>query len=165
MSKSFEGQRKGEKVYDIVRRHVLVLARAMFIWLFLVAIALLLVFLFQGNANMYWVLLGAFTLGALVFFYYWIGWYFTVYIITSERIRLVTQKGLFGKSVIELPMNSVQNMSFSMTGAGSQTLKYGTIVLQTMVGDMVMDILYNPERIYNELQNILHAKKDEEDNV
>lgn len=162
MGKSFEGQRKNEKVYDIVRRHVLVLGRAVFVWLLLVALAVLLLFLFRENTGMWWILLGAFVLGAMVFFYYWVGWYFTVYIITNERIRLVTQKWLFSKSIIELPLERVQNMSFAMKGIGAQSLRYGTIVLQTMVGDMVMDNLYNPERVYNELQDILRVNKNDE---
>jgi uncharacterized membrane protein YdbT with pleckstrin-like domain len=111
---------------------------------------------------MLWVFVGAIILGGFIFFYHWIGWYFTVYIITNERVRLVTQKSLFGKTVIELPLEKVQNISMAIPGVMGELFKYGTIVLQTMVGDLVMDRLYKPESIYNLIQDSTHVKDIEE---
>lgn len=137
--------------------------KGLYLWLILIFLGTLPLLIFFDNPAMLWVLLGAFLLGGLVFFYHWIGWYFTVYIITSERVRLVTQKGLFGKTVIELPLEKVQNISMAIPGFTGELFKYGTIVLQTMVGDLVMDRIYKPESVYNLIQNSTHIEQIEPD--
>jgi uncharacterized membrane protein YdbT with pleckstrin-like domain len=163
MTKSFEGQRKGEEVLSIVRRHPIAMRKGLYIWLVLTLIGSLPMLIFSDNFNMLWVFLGTCVLGGLAFFYHWIGWYFTVYIITVERVRLVTQKGLFGKAVIEIPLEKVQNISMSIPGMMGELFKYGTIVLQTMVGDLVMDKLYKPEDVYNLIQDSTHIQQSQED--
>jgi hypothetical protein len=162
MEKSFSGQRDGEKVYTVIRRHPIAMRKGFYIWLIILLLGTVPILLFPTNPNMLWVFAGAFVLGLMAFFYHWVSWYFTVYIITSERVRLVSQKGLFGKSVIELPLAKVQNISFAIPGMSGELFKYGTIVLQTMVGDLVMDRLYNPEKTYNLIQDILHRTEREE---
>jgi hypothetical protein len=163
MVSSFDGQRKGEKVLTIIRRHPIAMRKGLYIWLLVTLAGSLPLLIFPDNFNMLWIFLGAFVLGGLVFFYHWIGWYFTIFIITTERVRLVTQKSLFGKTVIELPLEKVQNISMAILGMMGEMFKYGTIVLQTMVGDLVMDRLYKPEDIYNLIQNSTHVKHIEED--
>jgi uncharacterized membrane protein YdbT with pleckstrin-like domain len=162
MSKSFDGQRKGEKVLTIVRRHPIALRKGLYLWLLVTFAGCLPLLFFPDNFNMLWVFFGTFAFGGLIFFYHWIGWYFTIYIITNERVRLVTQKSIFGKTVIELPLEKVQNISMAIPGMMGELFKYGTIVLQTMVGDLVMDRMYKPEDIYNLIQNSTHVKRIEE---
>jgi uncharacterized membrane protein YdbT with pleckstrin-like domain len=162
MEMSFNGQRKGEKVYSIIRRHPLAMRRGFYIWIIVLVLGALPVLLFPPNPDLLWIFLGAFVVGLLAFFYSWISWYFTIYIITNERVRLVTQKGLFGKSVIELPLRKVQNISFAVPGINGELFKYGTIVLQTMVGDLIMKDIYKPEKTYNLIQDILHEIGGEE---
>jgi hypothetical protein len=156
MTKSFDGQRDGEKVYAIIRRHPIAMRKGFYILLIFTFLGALPLLIFPENFNLFYVFLGGFAVGLIGFFYHWVGWYFSVYIITSERVRFVSQKGLFGKSVIELPLKKVQNLSFRVPGINGELFKYGTIILQTMVGDLVMDRLYDPERTYNLLQDILH---------
>ena len=35
---------------------------------------------------------------------------------------------------------------------------YGTIVIQTAVGDLVISMVKNSEKIYNDLQNLINEK-------
>ena len=162
MVKSFEGQRDGEKVLAIIRRHPIAMRKGLYLWLVIMFIGCLPLLFFSDNFNMLWVFLGSVVLGGLVFAYHWMGWYFTIFIITNERIRLITQKNFFGHTVIELPLTKVQNISMAIPGFMAETFRYGTVVLQTMVGDMVMDRLYNPEKIYNLIQDATHLKQVEE---
>jgi len=162
MEKSFDGQRKGEKVLAIIRRHPIAMRKGFYLWLIIMLLGSLPLLFFPGSFNMLWVFLGSVVLGALAFFYHWIGWYFTVYIITNERVRLVTQKGLFGYSIIELPLEKVQNISLKVPRLMGELFQYGTVVLQTMVGDLVMDRLYKPVKIFNLIQDSTHVKHIEE---
>ena len=88
-------------------------------------------------------------------------WYFTVYIVSSERIRQVTQRGIFGKDVVELRLSKIQNISYNIPGFTGEIFKFGTIVIQTFVGDLVIHNVEHPSEIYNKLQDAVHqATKD-----
>ena len=95
-------------------------------------------------------------LGLLLFSYHFIIWYFTVYIVTSERIRQVTQRGLFGKDIVELRLSKIQNISYNIPGFFGEMFKFGTIVIQTFVGDLIINNVEHPDEIYNKLQNAVY---------
>jgi hypothetical protein len=80
-------------------------------------------------------------------------WYFTVYIVTSQRIRQVTQRGFFGKDVVELRLSKIQNISYNIPGFSGEIFGFGTIVIQTFVGDLVIRNVEHPEKTYNKLQD------------
>jgi hypothetical protein len=88
-----------------------------------------------------------------------------VFIVTNERIRQSSQKGLFGKTVIDLSLAKVQNISYNIPGFTGEFLNFGTIVLQTMVGDMVINKVAHCEQVYNELSNAIHAAGSGEDQL
>ena len=84
-------------------------------------------------------------------------------IVSSQRIRQVTQKGFFGKHVIDLRLAKVQNISYDIPGFSGELFKFGTIVMQTMVGDLIIKNVEHPEIIYNKLQNaIIDAMEKEQ---
>jgi hypothetical protein len=80
-------------------------------------------------------------------------WYFTVYIVTNQRLRQVTQKGFFGKDVVELRLSKIQNISYNIPGFSGEIFGFGTIVIQTFVGDLVIRNVEHPEKTYNKLQD------------
>lgn len=99
--------------------------------------------------------------------YHFMLWYFTVYIVTDQRIRQVTQKGFFGKDVIELRLSKVQNISYNIPGLSGEIFHFGTIVIQTFVGDLVIHNVEHPDKIYNKLQdavnNAIEGKSNNEE--
>jgi hypothetical protein len=80
-------------------------------------------------------------------------WYYTYYIVTNQRIRQVTQRGFFGKDVVELRLSKIQNISYNIPGFSGEVFNFGTIVIQTIVGDLVIRNVEHPDKIYNKLQN------------
>jgi hypothetical protein len=80
-------------------------------------------------------------------------WYFTIYLVTDQRIRQVTQKGFFGKDVVELRLSKIQNISYNVPGFSGEVFGYGTIVIQTFVGDLVIRHVEHPAKTYNRLQD------------
>ena len=80
-------------------------------------------------------------------------WYFTVYIVTNQRLRQVTQKGFFGKDVVELRLSKIQNISYNIPGFSGEIFGFGTIVIQTFVGDLVIRNVEHPDKTYNKLQD------------
>jgi uncharacterized membrane protein YdbT with pleckstrin-like domain len=148
----FSGQRPSEEVLMVFRRHPIVMRKGFYMLLIPFLISSIPVLIWPEEIKLLFVALAGLLLGLLLFFYHWIGWYFTIYILTNERLRQVIQEGLFGKSVIDLGLNKIQNISYNVEGFSAAMFGFGTIVIQTYVGDLVLDRLHYPGHIYDKLQ-------------
>ncbi len=149
----FEGQRPGEEVLFVFRRHIIAMRKGFYLLLIPFTLSALPVLIWQDNIELLIVPMVGFGVGLLLFFYHWMMWYFTVYIVTNQRIRQVTQKGFFGKDVVELRLSKIQNISYNIPGFSGEIFGFGTIVIQTFVGDLVIRNVEHPEKTYNKLQN------------
>lgn len=152
----FEGQREDEEVIFVFRRHILAMRRGLYGLLIPFALGSLPYLLIPDNLNLLWLAGGSFLLGLLLFFYHWIGWYYSIFIITNQRIQQTSQTGVFGKTVIDLSLSKIQNISYNIPGFVGEIFGFGTIVIQTYVGDLVIDKVHRPGKIYNKMQETLH---------
>ncbi len=164
-SGQFEGQREGEELLFVFRRHIIAMRKGFYSLLIPMSLGALPFLIWQDNINLLWVFLGGFGLGLLLFSYHFVIWFYTYYIVTDQRIRQITQRGFFGKDVVELHLAKVQNISFNIPGFFGEIFKFGTIVIQTFVGDLVIRNVEYPEKIYNQLQDAvaLVTKEGEHD--
>jgi len=163
---AFSGQHAGEKVLLVFRRHVIALRKGLYGLLIPLVIGSIPFLIWQSNVALLWLPLIGLVVGCVIFFYHWIGWYFTIFILTNERIRQSTQKGLFGRTVVDLDLNKVQAPILITPGAIGEMLGYGTIILRTMVGDMTINKVPHYEEIYNELTDAIRdagGKTEEEE--
>jgi hypothetical protein len=120
--------------------------------------------IWPGELKWLYVALGGFGLGLVLFFYHWMGWYFTVFIVTNQRLRQVTQSGFFSKSVIDLGLSKIQNISYNVSGASAALLGFGTIVVQTYVGDLVLDRIHHPGAVYSKLHDVVKQVNTQDTN-
>src|SRR3990167_9429386 len=67
----------------------------------------------------------------LVIFVFWIDYYLDIWIITSERIVDIDQKGLFNREVSEFMLEKVQDVTIEIPNIMATFLKYGNLVIQT----------------------------------
>jgi uncharacterized membrane protein YdbT with pleckstrin-like domain len=149
----FEGQRPGEEVLFVFRRHIIAMRKGFYLLLIPFALSALPVLIWQTNIELLISPLIGFTVGLLLFFYHWMMWYFTVYIVTNQRLRQVTQRGFFGKDVVELRLSKIQNISYNIPGFTGEVFGFGTMVIQTFVGDLVIRYVEHPDKTYNKLQD------------
>ncbi len=103
-------------------------------------------------------LLGGAVLGGLVFLPTWIAWKFSVYIITDQRLIQITQKGLFKRSVVDLALPQIQMVNYQINGFQETLLGFGTIMVQTYVGDLTIHDVHHPAKIQKELLKILREQ-------
>ena len=76
--------------------------------------------------------LALYTLGLLTYMLVlWLAYYLDVWIITTERIIDIEQRGLFYREVSEIPMEKIQNVTIETPGFLATVLKFGTIKIQT----------------------------------
>ena len=127
--------------------------KGLLFFLIMVGIGILPMVMWPGDARMFVVFFGCFLVGALGVIYSYMLWYFSVYIVTDQRIRQVVQKGIFKKTVVDLGLDKVQSISMNVPGVFAGIFNYGTILIQTGVGDLVISMVANPKEIHNKLQD------------
>lgn len=149
----FEGQREGEELLFVFRRHIIAMRKGFYGLLIPFAVTAIPPLIWQDNLQLFLLPVGGLLLGLLIFAYHFVLWYYTVYIVTNERIRQVTQSGFFGTDVVELRLSKIQNISYNIPGFSGEVFGFGTIVIQTFVGDLVIHKAEHPEKIYNKLQD------------
>jgi conserved domain protein len=148
----FDGQREGEEVKFIFRRHFTTAKAGIIFLIVLIILGLVPLFLWKGDARMFWLFVGFVLIGFIGFLYSYMMWYFSVYIVTNQRIRQITQKGLFKKTVVDLGLDKIQSISYGITSVIGGIIGYGTILIQTGVGDLVISAVGKPAEIYEKLQ-------------
>lgn len=162
MSKTqFDGQREGENLEFIFRKHMITTKKGMFFLIVIAALGFVPMLIWPEQANvLFWVFMGAVALGLIKLLYDYMLWYFSIYVVTNQRIRQVSQRGLFKKTVVDLGLDKIQTVSYNIPGLFGGMLGYGTLVIQTQVGDMVVSTVSKPEKIYNKLQDVIGENND-----
>ena len=154
----FDGQREGEEVQFVFRRHFLTAKSGVIFLILMIMIGVGLTLLWPNNMMIFETFLALILVGVLGFLYSYMLWYFSIYIVTNQRIRQISQRGLFKKSVVDLGLDKIQSISYGVNGIRAGLMGYGTIVVQTAVGDLVISMVKNSEKIYNDLQNLINEK-------
>lgn len=154
----FDGQREGEEVQFVFRRHFLTAKSGVIFLILMIMIGVGLTLLWPNNMMIFETFLALILVGVLGFLYSYTLWYFSINIVTNQRIRQISQRGLFKKSVVDLGLDKIQSISYGVSGIRAGLMGYGTIVIQTAVGDLVISMVKNSEKIYNDLQNLINEK-------
>ncbi len=149
----FEGQRPGEEVLFVFRRHMIAMRKGFYLLLIPLMVTAIPPLIWQDNLELFLLPVGGLLLGLILFSYHFIMWYFTVYLVTNQRIRQITQKGFFGKDVVELRLSKIQNISYNIPGFSGEIFGFGTIVIQTFVGDLIIRNAEHPGKTFEKLQD------------
>ena len=156
--KHFKEQFDDEEVLLVFRKHPVVMRKG----LVLSSVAILLGIipaLFKPEFSWFFGGLGiGFVLAFIVFFPFWIGWYYSVYIVTDQRLIQITQKGLFHRSMVGLGLSQIQMINYEIAGLQETMLGFGTIMIQTFVGSLTIHEVHHPAKIQKELLNILREQ-------
>src|SRR5688500_8542430 len=93
----FDGQRSDEQLLFVFRRHVIAMRKGFYLLLIPFAVSAIPPLIWQNILELFWLPVIGLGVGIFLFLYHFVMWYFTVYIVTDQRIRQVTQHGFFGK--------------------------------------------------------------------
>jgi signal transduction histidine kinase len=100
-------------------------------------------------------------LGLIIFFPYWLGWHFSVFIITDQRFIQITQKGFFHRSVADLSLAQIQSVNYSVAGIQETILGFGTITMKTYVGELEIKDIPHPAKVQKKILSILREEGDD----
>ena len=158
--KYFEDQFDDEEVLFVFHKHPVVMRKGLVFGLF-GPLAGVLPSLFDPNAG-FGLFFGGLAIGCLlgliIFTPSWIGWHFSVFIMTDQRFIQITQKGLFHRAVADLTLPQIQSVNYEVSGLQETLLGFGTIKMQTYVGDLVIHDVHHPARIQKQLLGILRQE-------
>jgi uncharacterized membrane protein YdbT with pleckstrin-like domain len=137
----FQGQKNGEQILLVVRRHwfnileqmLMVLGMLFMLLVSIVYLPLLFpTLLGPGLWNIFFFTENFFALLIwITFFLIWIDYYFDVWIVTNLRIVNIEQKGLFNRLVSEMDFSRIQDITTEVIGVIPTFLNYGDVFVQT----------------------------------
>lgn len=153
--KYFEDQLDDEEVLFVFRKHPIVMRKGLVFGMLSILLGTVPALIKPEFSYFYGGLAGGFLLGGLVFLPSWIAWYYSVYIVTDQRFIQLTQKGLFHHSTVDLSLAQVQSVNYEIGGLQATLLGYGTILVQTYMGDLLIHDVHHPGKIYKKLVGIL----------
>ncbi len=154
----FDGQHDDEEVIYVFRRHPVVMRKGL--------LAILVGILIGLIPLTFWpplevtlvpflpMIIGA-ALGSCFLFYQWIGWFYSIFIVTDQRFIQIYQEGLFKRAVSDISLEKILSVNFSIAGIEETALGFGTIVIQTFVGDMVLKKIHHPAKVQERIIKIM----------
>lgn len=100
-------------------------------------------------------------------FLIWVDYYFDIWIITTERIINIEQKGMFTRKVSELRYNKIEDITAEVTGFLPTILNYGDVQIQTAAeeAEFRFRTISDPYEIKNVIMGLQkkneHSKSEE----
>ncbi len=157
-NKYFEDQLDGEDLLYVFRKHPVVMRKGLIIAMLAILLGTVpslikpeYIYLFGGMA-------AGFVLSGILFLPTWISWFYSVYIITDQRLIQITQKGFWSRSVVDIGLNQIQMVNYQVDGLEETLLGFGTIMMQTFVGDLVIHDVHHPADTQKKILGILRER-------
>lgn len=167
--KYFEDQFDDEEVLYVFRRHPVVMRKGLILWSFALLVGplyvLVLTKIYENNPDklptvntFYLAMLGSLILSIMVFFPFWLSWYFSVFIVTTQRFIQITQKGFFHRSVSDMGLSQILSVNYEIAGLQETMLGFGTIKVQTFMGDVLLREVHHPAHTAKKIIGIMRAE-------
>lgn len=157
-TKYFEDQMEDEEVLYVFRKHPIVMRRGLVIGMLGILLGTIPGYVKPEYSYFFGGLAAGFVLGMLLYLPSWLSWYYSVFIVTDQRFIQITQKGLFHRSVVDIGLNQIQMVNYEIAGLQETLLGYGTIMMQTYMGDLVIHDVHHPAKTQKKLLKILREE-------
>ena len=150
--KYFKEQFDNEEVLLVFRRHPVVMRRGLVYGSFGLLIGVIPAAIKPdlGMTIFFLGLLGGFILACLIMLPYWVKWYFSTFIMTDKRFIQQT-RSFFHESVVDIGLEQIQMINYEIKGVQETLLGFGTIMVQTFVGDLVIHDVHHPAKLQKEM--------------
>ena len=162
----FDDQFDDEKVLYVFRKHPIVMRMGL-IWSSFGLLAgplytLILTYVKSDNPPtmtfFYLSFVVSIAISALLIFPYWLSWYFSLFILTDQRFIQINQKGFFSRTVADVPLKLVQSVNYEIKGIEQTILNFGTIIMQTFIGDTKLHNIYHPAKTQRRIVELMRQE-------
>jgi len=165
-------QKNYEKIVYTLRRHWLTFFPAIALFLVMMSVPVLVYYLAGSIFPNFWVrpiffpisvvLTSIYCLCVLTFFFFrFVEFYLDLWIVTNDRIIDIEQLGLFSRSISELDLFRIQDVSSEVHGFFPTIFRYGNVVVKTASSNshIIFRNVKNPNGIRENLINLSHADR------
>lgn len=158
--KYFEDQLDDEEVLYVFRKHPIVMRKGIILFSFgpLLGVLPAAIWPDLGFGVFFGGMAAGFLLGLLFYAPSWIAWHYSVFIVTDQRFIQITQKGLFHRSVVDVGLPQIQMVNYEVAGLQETLLGFGTIMMQTYMGELLIHDVHHPAHIQKKMLKILRDK-------
>ena len=153
--KYFEDQFDDEELLFVFHKHPIVMRKGLVISMMALLLGTAPSLIKPEYSYLFGGLAAGFILGGLIFLPSWISWHYSVFIVTDQRLIQITQKGLWSRSVVDISLRQIQMVNYQIGGFNETLLGFGTIMMQTFVGDLIIHDVHHPAKIQKKLLGIL----------
>lgn len=160
---SFSGQRVGEEILLLLRRHYFTIIVRLSFYLIGAVIPFLIGKAFLSYLSTYGFSDLFYFLSAIWFMFLWLAIFHTLTIyslstvtVTNERIIDSDQHGLFNRKIAELNNNRIQDVSIHVNGIIETVMKFGDVTVQTAASErqFVFHQVPEPDRVKDTITQI-----------
>ena len=152
--KYFKEQFDDEEVRLVFRKHPIVMRKGLIIGSLALLLGMIPALIKPEYSWFFGGLAGGFVLSMIIMFPWWVRWYFSVYIMTDRRFIQQT-RSLLAVNVVDIGLDQIQMINYQIQGLEETVLRFGTIVVQTYVGDLVIHDVHHPEKVQQKMVHIL----------
>src|SRR3990167_1051904 len=152
--KYFKEQFDDEEVRLVFRKHPIVMRKGLILAMLAILLGTVPALIKPEYSYFILGLLGGFLLAIILMFPWWVRWYFSVYIMTDQRFIQQT-RSLLAVNVVDISLEQVQMINYQIKGLEQTMLNYGTIIVQTYVGDLVIRCVHRPAKTQKKIIEVL----------
>jgi len=155
--KYFADQMDDEEVLYVFRKHPIVMRKGLVVGMLIILLSTVPVAI-KPTLGFGW-FFGSIGIGlAVALFFFapsWISWYYSIFILSDQRLIQITQKGLFNKAVVDMQLSQIQMVNYQIAGLQETMLGFGTLVMQTYMGDLVIHDVHHPAKTQKKILEVL----------
>lgn len=88
----------------------------------------------------------------------WVGWHYSVYVLTNQRVMVVKQSGFFSREVADLALHNIQNVNYAIKGIQGSLFGFGTLKIDTLSGSGALRLkyVYKPAKLQKQIMDAVH---------
>ncbi len=148
--KHFKEQFEDEEVLYVFHKHPIVMRKGLILAMVAILLGTVPALVKPTYGFFFGGLAAGFGLGIVVMFPSWVRWHFSVYILTDKRFIQQT-RSLLQVNVVDIGLEQIQMINYQISGLQETLLNFGTIIIQTYVGDLVIRDVHRPGRVQKKL--------------
>lgn len=150
----FKEQFDDEEVHVVFRKHPIVMRKGLIFGSVAVLIGVIPGLVHPTYGWFFGGLALGFALAIIVMLPWWVRWYFSVYILTDKRF-IQQSRSMLQVNVVDISLEQIQMVNYQIVGLEQTLLHFGTIIVQTYVGDLVIHDVHHPEKIQKKMVHFL----------
>ena len=167
----FPGQEKDEKIILILRRHFFIFLKILLLYIILALLPLIIRWVVNNYMTITLSETARVGIGLIASLYYifivtffyraWLDHYLDMWIITSERIVDIEQKGLFSRQISAQRLYRIQDVRAEVKGIIPTLLHYGNVHVQTAGSQpfFVFKQIPHPNEVTKKITTLVDWKK------